>query len=86
MSWSSLVERQFLSDGGEQFPNILSCLGGRLEEQQAGFARIRLGLGCRNGPFIWLFGDEIQLVSGESDDDVLVGLALELFDPCLGLV
>lgn len=47
---------------------------------------VLFGIGGGNGALVGFFGDEIELVSGESDDDVLVGLTLQLLDPCLCLV
>lgn len=86
MSWASLIQGQLLSDGSEQFPHILGSLGGGLEEQKSGLAGVRFGLRCGNGPLVGLLGDEIELVACQGDDDVLVGLALELLDPCLRLI
>jgi hypothetical protein len=45
-----------------------------------------LGIGGSNGALVGRLGNEIELVSGKSDDDILVGLALELFDPRLRLI
>lgn len=39
-----------------------------------------------DGALVGLFGDEIELVAGEGDDDVFVGLALEFFDPGFGFI
>lgn len=86
MSWPSLVQGQLLSDGREQFPHILGSLGGCLEEQKSGLAGVRFGLGRGDGPLVGLLGNEIQLVACQGDDDVLVGLTLELLDPCLRLI
>lgn len=86
VSWPSLVQGQLLSDGREQFPHVLGGLGGGLEEQKSGLAGVCFGLGGRDGPLVGLLGDEIQLVTGQGDDDVLVGLALELLDPRLCLI
>lgn len=86
VSRPSLVQGQLLSDGREQLPHILGSLGGCLEEQKSGLAGVSLGLRGGDGPLVGLLGDEIQLVPGQGDDDVLVGLALELLDPCLRLI
>jgi hypothetical protein len=45
-----------------------------------------LGVGRGDGAFVWGFGDEVEFVAGEGDDDVFVGLALELFYPRFCLV
>lgn len=76
MSGAGLIQRQLLRDGREQFPHILSRLGRRLKEQQAGLLGVRFGVGGGDGALIGLLADEIKLVSGEGDNDVLVGLAL----------
>ena len=91
LSWSrvsgpGLIQRQLLRDGGEQLPHILSRLSRRLKEQQASLLSVGLGVGGRDSALVGLLADEIELVSGEGDDDVLVGLALELLDPSLCLV
>ena len=86
MPRSGLVEREPLSYGGEQVPYILSGLGRRLEEEEAGFAGIGLSVGGGDGALVGLFRDEIQLVAGQGDDYVLVGLALQLLDPGLCLI
>jgi hypothetical protein len=86
VSWASLVQWQLLSDGGEQLPHVLGGLGRGLKEQKSGLAGICFSLGGRNGPLVRLLGDEVKLVAGQGDDDVLVGLALELLDPRLGLI
>jgi len=78
---SRLVDRQFLRDGSEELLHVLACLGRRLEEEEAGFAGILLGVGGGDGALVGGFGHEIEFVAGEGDDDVLVGLALEFFDP-----
>jgi hypothetical protein len=81
-----LVERQALRDGGEQVANILGRLGASLEEEQAGLCRVLPRVVGGDGALGRVVGDEVELVAGERDDDVLVGLALELLDPGLGLV
>jgi hypothetical protein len=40
-----------------------------------------LGIGCGNGALVGAFGNEIEFVASEGDDDVFVGLALEFLDP-----
>lgn len=47
---------------------------------------VLFGIGGRDGALVGFFGDEIELVSGKSNDDVLVGLTLQLLDPSLCLV
>ena len=86
MSWPYLVEGELLGDGREQLSDVLGSLGRCLEEEKAGFLGIRLGVGGRDSALVGLLGDQIQLVSSEGDDDVLVRLALQLLDPSLGLV
>lgn len=86
VSGSCLVEWQLLRDGSEELCNVLGGLGGGLKEEEAGFARVGFGVGSGDGALVGLLGDEIQLVSGQSDNDILVGLALEFLDPGLGLV
>ncbi len=86
MSWPNLVEGKLLGDGREQLSDVLGSLGRCLEEEKAGFLGIRLGVGGRDSALVGLLGDQIQLVSSEGDDDVLVRLALQLLDPSLGLV
>ena len=83
---SDLVQRQPPCYRGEQLPYVLGRLGRRLEEQEPGLLRVRLGLGGRDYPLVGLLGDQVELVAGEGDDDVLVGLALQLLDPRLRLV
>lgn len=86
MPWTGLVQRQLLRNSCEEVPHVLGSLGRSLEEQQACLASVSLRLTGRNGPLVGLLGDKVEFVSGQRDDDVLVGLALELFDPCLRLV
>jgi hypothetical protein len=81
-----LVERQLLGDGREQLLHVLARLRRSLEEEQTGLAGILLGVGGLYGALVGRLGDEIELVAGEGDDDVFVGLALELLDPRLGLI
>lgn len=47
---------------------------------------VLFGVGGGYSTLVGLFGDEIKLVSGEGDDNVLVGLTLKLLDPSLCLV
>ncbi len=84
--WTSLVDRQLLRNGCEELLYILARLGGRLEEEETGLAGVLLGVGGGDGALVGGFGNEIELVSGKGDDDVLVGLALEFLDPGLCLV
>lgn len=86
VTWTGLVERQLLGDGSEQLLHILARLRGSLEEQETGFAGVLLGVGGLDGALVRRLGDEIELVSGERNDDVLVGLALQFLYPRLGLI
>lgn len=83
---ADLIQRQLLRDGGEELTNVLGRLSGRLEEEEAGLVGVRLGIGGGDGALVWLFVDEIELVAGEGDDDVLVRLALQFLHPGLGLI
>lgn len=83
---AGLVERQLLRNGCEELSHVLARLGRRLEEEQAGLAGVLLGVGRLDGALVGRLGDEIELVAGKGNDDVLVGLALELLDPCFGLI
>ena len=49
--------------------------------KKPGFFGVLLGVGRGNGALIGGFGDEIEFVAREGDDDVFVGLALEFFYP-----
>lgn len=84
--WAGLVDGQFLRDGSEELLYVLACLGGRLKEEEAGFAGVLLGVGGGDGALVGGFGHEIELVAGKGDDNVLVGLALEFLDPGFCLV
>jgi hypothetical protein len=86
MPGSGLLKRQLLGNRREQLPHVLGCLRRSLEEQEASLLRVSLGIRGRDGALVGLFCDEIELVSGEGDDDVLVRLPLQLLDPRLGLV
>jgi hypothetical protein len=81
-----LVERQLLGNGCEQLLHVLARLGRGFKEEKAGLAGILLGVGRLYGALIGRLGDEIELVAGQRDDDVLIGLALQLLDPRFGLV
>lgn len=81
-----LVEGQLLCNGGEELADVLARLGRGLEEEEAGLAGVLLGVGGGDGALVWRLGDQIQLVAGEGDDDVLVSLALELLDPGFRLI
>lgn len=85
-SLRSLLDGQLLGDRGEQLLHILRRLGARLEEEQVGFFGVGFGVGGGDGALVGLFGDEIEFVACERDDDVVVCLALELFHPRLGFV
>lgn len=86
MPGASLIQRQLLGDGCEEFGDILGCLGGSFEEQETGLARIGLGISSGNGALVRLLGNQVELVASECDDDIFVGLTLELLDPSLCLV
>lgn len=83
---TDLVGRQLLCYRREQLLDVLGGLGGGLEEEKAGLLGVGLGIGSGDGALVGLLGDEIELVAGEGDDDVFVGLALQFLDPGLGLV
>ncbi|KAH8637752.1 hypothetical protein IG631_05522 [Alternaria alternata] len=76
-----LINRQLLRNRREKLFNILRRLGRRFKEEQSGFFGVLLGVGRGNGALIGGFGDEIEFVTREGDDDVFVGLALEFFYP-----
>ena len=86
VSWSTLVQWELLSNCGKQFPHILAGLCGCLEEKQASLAGVLLCVGGGYGALIGRLGDQIELVAGKGDDDVLVRLALQLLYPCFGLI
>ena len=86
MSGTGLVQGQLLSNGCEKLSDVLSRLCGCLEEEQTGFLGVCLGVGGGNRSLIGLLSDQIEFVAGQSDDDVLVCLTLELLDPSLGLI
>jgi hypothetical protein len=81
-----LVERQLLGNGCEQLLHVLARLRRGLKEEKAGLASVLLGVGRLYGALVGRLGDEIELVASQRDDNVLVGLALELLDPRLGLI
>lgn len=83
MTRSGLVKRKFLSDLGEQLADILSRLSRCLKEKKSSLLGVRFSISSRDGAFIGLLGDEIQLVTSEGDDDVFISLALEFLDPSL---
>lgn len=83
---AGLIEGQFLCNGGEELCDVLAGLGGGLEEKQTGLAGVLLGIGGGDGALIWVLGDEIELVAGKGNDDVLVCLALQFLDPCFCLI
>ena len=84
--WARLINRQFLRDGCEELLYVLARLCRGLKEEQAGLASVLFGVGGGDGALVGRFGNKIELVSGKSDDDVLVCLALKLLDPRLGLI
>src|ERR1700743_1482042 len=77
VSWTRLVQRQLLCNFCEQFANVFCCLCGRLEEEQTCFACVLLSVGGRDGTFVRIFFDQIEFVSGESDDDIFISLTLK---------
>jgi hypothetical protein len=74
--WSDLVERQLLGDGSKELLHILGRLCRRFEEEKTGLLCVGLGVGRLDCSLVGLLRHQIQLVSGEGDDDVLVGLPL----------
>lgn len=84
--WAALIQRQLLGNGSEELPHILARLCGGLEKKQARLAGILLRVGSRNCTLVGRFSDQIELVPGEGDYDVLVCLSLEFLHPCFGLV
>lgn len=86
MSRSCLVERELLGDRGKEVSNILGSLRGGLEEEKSSLASVCFSISSRNGTLVGLLGNEIQLISSQGDNDVLVGLALKFLHPCFGLV
>ena len=82
----NLVEGQLLRNLGEQILHVLGSLGRSLKEEKASLLCIGRGIGCLNRTLIGLLLDEIQLVTGKGDNDILVCLALKFLDPRLGLV
>lgn len=83
---ADLIKRQLASDGGEELLDVLGRLGRRLEEEQAGLARVGLGVGRLHCPLVRVVGHQVQLVARQRDDDVLVCLPLQLLDPGFRLV
>jgi hypothetical protein len=73
---SDLVERQLLGDGSKELLHILGCLCRGFEEEKTGLLCVGLGVGRLDCSLVGLLRHQIQLVSGEGDDDVLVGLPL----------
>ncbi|RMZ72162.1 hypothetical protein GMOD_00007160 [Pyrenophora seminiperda CCB06] len=84
--WARLVDWQFLRDGCEELLYVLARFRRCLEEEQASLAGILFGVGGGDGALVGRFGNKIELVSGQSDDDILVRLALKLLNPRFGLV
>ena len=76
-----MLNGQLLCNGGEEFFDILGRLCRRLKEEKTGLVGVCLGVVDRDCTFVGLFGDEIEFISGEGDDDVLVCLTLKLLDP-----
>lgn len=80
-SLTSLLNWQLSRDRGEQLLDVLARLRTGLEEEEVGFLRVRFGVGGGHSALVGLFGDEIEFVTCEADDNVLIGLALQFFDP-----
>jgi hypothetical protein len=57
VAWSGLVERQLLSDSGEEFPHVLAGLCGGFEEEEASFAGVLLGVCGLDGALVGRLGD-----------------------------
>lgn len=83
---ASLVERQLLRNGCEQFSHIRRRLGGGFEKEETGLARVRLSVCGRNSALIGTLGNKIELVACQRNHNVLISLTLELLHPGLGLV
>lgn len=86
MPRAGLVERQLLRYRSKQVAHVLRRLRRRLEEEEPRLARVGLSVGRGHGALVGLFRHEVELVARQSDDDVLVRLALELLYPRLGLI
>jgi len=81
-----LVERQPLGDGGEEVVDVFGRLCRGFEEEQSRLGGVLSRIVGGDGALGGLVGDEVELVAREGDDDVLVGLALQLLDPGFGFV
>lgn len=81
-----LLDGQLFRNRSKQLLHILCRFRTGLEEKKASFSSICLGIRCRHGALVGLLGNEVGLVAGEGDDDVLVRLALELLHPGLRFV
>lgn len=83
---TGLVKRELLRNGREELAHVLGALGRRLEEEEAGFPGVLLGVGGGYCALVWVLGDEVELVAREGDDDVLICLALQFLDPSFRFV
>lgn len=82
-SLAGLLNRQLLCNGGKEVLDILRGLRRGFEEEEASLIGVCLGIFGGDGALVGLFGNKIELVTGEGDDDVLVCLSLKLLNPCL---
>lgn len=85
-SLGSLLDGELLCDGGEELFDVLGRFCRGLEEEQTSLLGVLFGIGSRDSALVGFLGDKIELVSGKSNDDVFVGLTLQLLDPGLCLV
>lgn len=86
MSRSGLIQGKLLCNGSEKFSHVLGGLGRRLEEEKTGLSGVSLGICSWDGSLVGLFVDQIELVSGKRNDDVLICLTLQFFYPRLRFV
>jgi hypothetical protein len=81
-----LLQRELPSYGSEEIADVVGRLCGRLEEEEPRLLGVSLGISDGDGTLVWVLSDQIRLVAGKGDDDVLVRLPLQLLDPRLGLI
>jgi hypothetical protein len=81
-----LLYRKLLRNRGKQLLYVFRRFGAGLEKQQVCLSCVGLGVGGRYGALVGLLCHKIGFVSSESDDDVFIRLALELFDPCFSFI
>lgn len=86
ISRTGLIERELLCDGGEQVVDVGGGLCRGLKEEQTGFFCVLLGIGSLNGSLVWVLVHNVFLVAGQRDDDIFIGLSLELLDPRFRLI